>query len=177
MPYRRRTNLNYPTKVLLHWSQKANAYSLKWQDTHHWTEMQIFITYLKSLPYGDYEYDPDNRTWFFMEKYLSNIQAMFDGLKSVGCFDVDFQEKMEGWSFIGNKDIDIGKYLDLFKSITTTDPRVINYDEAKKTYRRACMRLHPDRGGDAQQMSSLNEAWLHIEQTHYKMKKEVEYAG
>jgi len=174
MHYRRRTNINYPTQVLLHWSQKANAYSLKWQDTHHWTEMQIFITYLKSLPYGDYEYDPDNKTWFFMEKYLKNIQDMFTALSPTNSFDVDFQEKPTN-TFSG-KFVSIDTYIDKFKQLAGEDIRGLEYDKAKKVYRRTCMRLHPDRGGNANDMSSLNEAWLHIEQTHYKVRKETEYA-
>lgn len=180
MAYRRRSYVsNYgpqPTKVLLHWSTKANAYSLRWMDTKHWTEMQIFITYLKSLPYGDYEYDPDNKTWFFMEKYLPHIQAMFDGLKSVNCFDVDFQEKPIGGGFVG-KFVSIDKYLDTFKILSGKDIRTLDHDKAKKIYRHTCMKLHPDRGGNASDMSSLNEAWLHIETTHFKIKKEVEYSN
>lgn len=174
--YKRRTqwrDTSQPTRVFLHWSNKTGGYTLKWENTNHWNEMQPFISYLKTLPWGEYEYDVDTKTWGFTEKYLPQIQAMFDTLKPANVFDVDFQGKPDNQTNFASF-ISIDVYLDKFKNITGEDIKNKEYNLAKKDYRRACMRLHPDKGGDPKVMSELNECWLHIEQTHFKINKTME---
>lgn len=164
-----------PTKVTLAWSQKSSAYALKFHDTQHWNEMQIFITYLKTIPYGERDYNPEDKTWFFVEKYLPQIQSMLAPLEQAGIFVTEFQEKPANQTFTG-KFVSIDTYIDDFKVLSGgVDIRNLDYPTAKKAYRKACMLHHPDRGGDAKKMSTLNEAWLHIEESHFNIKKDIEY--
>jgi hypothetical protein len=37
------------------------------------------------------------------------------------------------------------------------------------------MRLHPDRGGNAQKMAEFNECWDIIKERHFKLGKKIEY--
>jgi hypothetical protein len=177
-------NSNQPTKVSIYWSQKASAYSIKFMDTHHWDEMQIFIQYLKNIPYGERDYDPDNKTWFLIEKHLGGFKQMLEMIPQH--FTVDFQEKPTQ-AFQGSF-VPIDIYLDKFKTLTDIDARTTEYTVAKKAYRRVCMANHPDlHRGDIDSrtgevidygkiMSSINECWTSIEKEFYKMKKEPEYA-
>jgi DnaJ domain len=178
MGYKRRSwQYSNPTKVQLHWSNKSSAYSLKFLDTSHWTEMQIFITLLNSYPYGDREYDPDNKIWYFMEKYLPEIQALFELLSPQKVFDVDFIEKPTGQAFVGTF-VSNDTFFKTFNSLTGQDIKGLDYTEAKKVYRRVCLLFHPDRHkGDleiSKKMSSINEAWNMLEQNFYKTRKEME---
>lgn len=164
-----------PTPVTLAWSQKSSAYSLKFQDTNHWNEMQPFIAYLKTIPYGERDYDPENKIWYFVEKYLSNIRAMLDPMEQAGIFTVTFHEKPANQTSFA-KFVPLDLYIDKFKNISGVDIKQMDYATAKKAYRRACMQNHPDRGGDPAKMADLNESWMHIEESHFNIKKDIEYS-
>lgn len=165
-----------PTPVDIYWSQKASAYALKFQNTYHWNEMQPFMSYLKAQPYGEWEYDPQDKTWFFIEKHLPKIQEMFDVLKPVNAFNVTFTQKPEGQTNAAVL-VPIEVYLEKFKNISGQDIKNLDHIQAKKIYRKACLQNHPDHGGDSAIMASLNEAWVQIESKHYNIKKEIEYAS
>lgn len=173
-PRRRRWRPSGPTQVDLYWSQKYGAYALKWHDTYHWDEMQPFMSYLKSAPYGEYQYDPDEKIWYFMEKYLSNIRAMFDALAPAHVFSVNFVEKPQAQTnFV--KFISIDTYIGTFNKLTGVDIKNLDFSKAKREYFKACMRLHPDKGNDPAQMTELNVAWDAIQSEHFKIKKEITY--
>lgn len=169
-----RYNRNSATKVDLHWSQKAGAYSLHFHNMYHFNESRVFMNTIKTLPWGEYEYDDTTKTWFFHEKILGQIQALFSAIESTNIFDVDFIPKPDNQAF-QTTFVSIDTYLDKFKQYSGEDIRGMDYNAAKKLYRRTCMKMHPDRGGDTALMSDMNEAWLHIEETHFKIKKEVQY--
>lgn len=163
-----------PTKVDLYWSQKAGSYTIKWHDTNHFDEMKPIMSYLKMQPYGEWQYDPDNKIWYFMEKYLANVLAMLDTLKPLNIFDVTFVPKPENQVF-QTKFISIDTYLDKFKVLTGFDCRNSEFKIAKKEYFKACMKLHPDKGNDPQNMTDLNVAWDAIQSEYFKIKKEIVY--
>lgn len=178
MSYRRRYSgfRSYesgPTTVTIHWSNKSGAYAIKFNDTRHWDKMQICIQYIKNFPYGERDYDPDNKTWFLVEKHISGLKQMLELMPE--SFTVDWQEKPSNTPTATFVPMEV--YLNRFKDLAGEDISKLTYDQAKKIYRRACMLNHPDRnGGDGTKMSSINEAWSNIEQNFYKMKKEVDYA-
>lgn len=164
-----------PTKVTVHWSNKYNAYAINWQDTNHWNEMQPFISFLKSIPYGERDYDADNRIWYLAEQHLDKFMAMLDLMPS-SIFEKDFQKKPDNQTNF-HTFVSVDTYLDKFKELTGFDVRGQDYNDAKKIYRRSALANHPDRnGGDGSKMSDINEAWSHIESLHFKIKKEPEYA-
>src|SRR5207245_10426113 len=45
---------------------------------------------------------------------------------------------------------------------------LVPYDAAKRCFLLAAQTHHPDKGGDAQKMSKLNELWSRIEKEFYK---------
>jgi hypothetical protein len=49
----------------------------------------------------------------------------------------------------------------VFARLTGSRPSTL--EEAKKLYRIAAVRLHPDRGGDGDQMAQLNVAWAEVQ--------------
>jgi hypothetical protein len=183
MSYKRRytglnSNYNYksnvPTRVTIHWSMSYSAYAIKFENTYHWEQMQIFIQYLKNLPYGERDYDPDNKIWYLMEKHLSGFKQMLEMIPQH--FTVDFVEK-PSQTFQGNF-VSVDTYLDKFQTLTTYNLRTLDYEQAKKIYRKAALLWHPDRNnGDASRMTDINECWSNIEKLHYNVKKEAEYAN
>lgn len=175
--YQYENNRNTPTKVSLHWSQKASAYSIQFHNTYHWNEMQPFINYFKQLPYGEKDTTgPPDWIWFFHEKYLVSVQGMLKVMEDANIFEVDFQDKPVGQSFTSTF-VPLEVYFDKFLKLTGEDIKDSDYARAKKIYRHACLRLHPDKGGDPQDMASLNEVWTYLELNHYKEKKEIIYAS
>ncbi len=180
MSYRRRySGVGYsrsgnPTTVTIHWSTKSSAYAIKFNDTYHWDQMQIFIQYLKNIPYGERDYDPENKVWYLMEKHLDGFKSMMEMIPEH--FVIDFQGKPENQPYVG-KFVSVDTYLDQFQILTTYNLRTMKYDEAKKVYRKCAMLWHPDRNnGDAGRMTEINECWSNIERLYFKQKKEPEYA-
>lgn len=169
---------NYPTKVTITWSQQYSAYALKFQDTHHYQEMTPIMNFIKSNPYGEYTYDPDNKIWYFAEKYLQQVRTLIDAFGS-SIFELSFTEKPPINNTFTSKVISVDTYLSNFRTITGEDISKLEYDQAKKIYRRVCMKYHPDRNpGDddiAAKMSSINEIWCKLEEMHYKTRSQQQY--
>src|SRR5579859_395832 len=153
-----------PTKVNLTWSQQYSAYALKFMDTGHFGEMTPIMNFLKAQPYGEYTYDPDNKIWYFDEKHLKQVRVLIDAF-GPSIFETHFQEKPQNQSFT-SKFVSVDTYLDRFKELTGEDIRSLEYNNAKKIYRRICMLYHPDRHpGDSSiaiKMSSINETWTEL---------------
>lgn len=177
--YRRNYDPNWrknagPTKTIVHWSAKNGAYYIKWMDTNHWDEMQVMINYIKGFPYGEREYNPDDKSWLLIEKHINGLKTMIEMIPSH--FTLDWQEKPLEQATT-TKFIPMDVHLDNFKTITGFDIRGKEHKDAKRIYFRACMQLHPDHNsGDAIQMTELNVAWTAIEKEHYKKGVQQEYA-
>ncbi len=124
--------------------------------------MQVFIGYLKNLPTTERDYDPENKVWYFQEKHLQAIQEMLKLLPEY--FTIDFIEKPTNQtnthSFIP-REVWETKYKQL-TGLQTTE---------KRDYLRWIMKNHPDKGGDSNLVSAVNECWSEMN------KKEIEYAS
>jgi hypothetical protein len=166
---------NYPTKVTISWSQQYSAYALKFCDTHHYQEMTPIMNFIKSNPYGDYTYDPDNKIWYFAEKYLQQVRTLVDAFGS-SIFETDFHEKPPlNYSF-SSKTISVETYLQNFRDLTGEDIKNLDYNSAKRIYHRVCMKFHPDRNPDfASTMRSINEIWAELEKLHFKTRSQIVY--
>lgn len=182
MAYKRNSYSNYnsygPTTVYIHWSQKAGAYSVKYSDLKYFGEIQAFNHYMKTKPWGEYEYDPETKVWFLAEKHVNGLMEMINLLgpsSNVHHFTIDFQKKPDGQVNTA-KFVPVEIYKKTFTDLSGSSIEGLDYAAAKKLYRRAALNLHPDRGGCAAKMASLNEAWMHIESQVYNVKKDVEYA-
>lgn len=160
------------TKVDLYWSSKSGAYALKFNDTKHWNEMQVFISYIKTQPTNERDYDPVNKVWYFIEKHLPQIQEMFKLLPNI--FEVDFVEKPVGQANI-HTFVPVDTYLDKFKTLTGEDLKGKEYNDAKKVYRKLCLKYHPDIVHNNEPMSSINQLWTELEKVYFLKTKEMEY--
>lgn len=173
MHWRDRNN-NRRTKVQLYWSSLTNAYSLKFENTYKWTQMQGVLTWIKqTIPQGiERDYDPELRTWYIHEKHLDKLKQLLE-LLSVD-FELDFIPKPEGQASF-EKFVPTEVYLQTFNKITGVSIDSLSVDEAKRVYRRTCMLLHPDKNPGRPDISSriydLNEAWSQLQIKHFKTKE------
>jgi len=169
---------NYPsTPVSIYWSQKYGAYALKFSNTQHFNEMTPIINFLKSKPYGESTYDPTDKVWYFAEEHLGSVRYLFKAF-GTSIFTLSLQEKPTntGHSYLqGQKVISTDQHFSRFAELTGENIKSLDYLDAKKIYRRFCMRLHPDKGGDPATMSAVNEIWSDLERVWYKTTKEPEY--
>src|SRR5271157_5425346 len=166
---------NYPTKVTIQWSQQYSAYALKFQDTGHFQEMSPIMNFIKSNPYGEYTYDPDNKIWYFAEKYLAQVRTLIDAF-GASIFETIFTEKPPlNYSFT-SKTISVDTYLNDFEKLTGYNLRNLEYNDARKIYRKMCMKFHPDISPEnASTMSSINEIWTELEKLHFKTRSQQQY--
>jgi len=177
---RRRYYNNRPTKVFLHWDSNIGAYSFKFNDTFHWDQMQGVLTWVKQtfIIAVERDYDPDTKTWFLKDMHIKELKMLLENIRE---FTLDFIEKPDD-AYVPNF-VPMDQYLNTFKEITGHDINTATsstagsngYDDAKKAYRKACFRYHPDRNPDnpdcARKISALNEAWLNLETRHFKTKE------
>jgi hypothetical protein len=133
------------------------------------------MNFIKSTPYGEYTYDPDNKVWYFTEKYLTQVRSLIDAFgKSI--FILTFTEKPPVNHSFSSKIISIENYLQKFRNLTGEDISQLDYNTAKKVYRRVCMKFHPDRNPEfANTMSSINEVWSELEEVHFKTRSHQQY--
>jgi hypothetical protein len=165
------------TKVTIHWSNKSAAFAIKFCDTKHWNEMQIAIQYIKNFPYGERDYDPENKVWFLVEKHIPGLKTILEALPQY--FEIDYQEKPTNQTNT-HTFVPIDVWIEKFKSLTTFDVKDMEYSKAKMIYRKFCKVYHPDlnpQDDTKKLMSDLNECWNALELNHYKNKKEPEYVS
>jgi hypothetical protein len=179
MPYRRRPSWldSSPTttKVSIHWSSKSSAFAIKFSDTKNWNQMQILIQYLKNIPYGERDYDPETKVWFLIEKYIEPFKEMVSLMNQF--FSLDFTPKPTEQT---NQAvfIPVDVYLDKFKNLTGHDIKGIEYPVARKQYLRWLMINHPDKKPENHILvRDVNECWSALELNYFKTKKETEYAS
>jgi len=165
---------NDPTTVTIHWSQKSSAFAIKFQDTKHWNEMQIALAYIKNFPYGERDYDPENKIWFLVEQHVPGLKTILENLPQY--FSVDFIDKPTGGTNHGTF-VPIDTWIEKFTSLTGQVIKGIEYGEAKRVYRKWQLKNHPDVGGDPRVASAVNECWSQLELNLYKKRKEPEYVS
>ena len=173
MAYRRnwRYNPHHQVEVSLYWSQITGCYALKFDRIDgKWNSVQAIITWLKlTVPSGEREYDDVNKVWFVHEKFFDTIKGVIEANPNFNCKVV---EKPVGSSTV--QFVPTETYIAKFKELTGEDIMATEYTVALKVYRKASLRLHPDRnGGDGSKMSELNQAWDAIKDKHFKIAKPV----
>lgn len=173
--YRSKYRFTGPTSVSITWSQQYSAYAIKWTDTRHFQEMSPVINFIKSNPYGEYTYDPDNKVWYIAEKYIKQVITLLEAFGNK-IFEVTFTEKPPLNYAISSKTISIESYLQKFRDLTGEDIKNLEYIDAKRIYRRVCLKFHPDRNPEfATTMSSVNEIWSELEKVHFKTRSQQQY--
>jgi hypothetical protein len=169
--YMRRYNSG-KTSVSLAWNPALGAYDLKFNNTNNWDKIQGVLIWLKqTIPSHERDYNIETKVWGIHEKHVPVLKKL---LELITDFDFIFIEKPEQEvSFTTFVPLDV--YKQTFKEITGEEVNEGDYSISKRTYRRAAMRLHPDKNPNnvlaASQMSSLNEAWLNLEVKLFKVKE------
>jgi hypothetical protein len=185
MSYKRRSvwqdsfGSSHITSVYVHWSQKSSAYMITYSDAKNFNEMMILNGYIKNQPQGEKDVQMDDSsgkkvwTWYLHEKHIIAFNEMVKAMPNH--FKLDFIEKPTGQTNM-SMFIPVDVYLTKFKNIVGEDIKDIEYDKAKKVYRRWIMKNHPDVGGDSKIASEINTCWTELERIYFKTKKETEYA-
>jgi hypothetical protein len=127
---------------------------------------------LKTLiPSGDRSFDPQTKHWFVKEQYGEFLRSM--AVSAFGVHAVSFTSKTVAEQSAQAQQSSWRPPLQT--SGGTTESAVLeffamlSYDDAKTSYRRAALTVHPDKqGGDAAKMARLNELWSRLEKEYYK---------
>lgn len=155
------------TKITVSWSHKAGAYQVVFgKFGPNYNLAQTLMSFMKSQPYGEYDYDPDNKIWYLHEKHIPSLRTMVETLKDY--FEEEFIQKPDENNLLQEQKIPVEVWIQKYKTLTGLD----NTD--RKNYLRWIMKNHPDVGGDSSLVSSVNEAWSNINK---KEQKEIEYAN
>ena len=176
-----------PTVIHIHWSQKSGSYSVKYGDLKHFEELKMFNLYMKTRPWGEYEYDSENKIWYLHEKHLQGLLDIIAPLgpvtdknpNTLHHFDIDLQGKPANGNIFQSQFVPIDKYKKIFADLSGEKLDGLDYKSALRIYRQTCRQLHPDvNPNGATQMSELNEAWDVIKARIYNIKpvsQEVEF--
>ena len=115
-----------------------------------------------ALPASDRSFDFDTKIWTFTERHLTAIASLVEKLwhtKPTIITRIQVERANSGGNIITSATID---------SVIATFVKMLPYEAMQQAYKRAAMLMHPDRGGDMEQMSKLNAAWQRLERELYK---------
>lgn len=123
-----------------------------------------FIEAIKALiPASDRAYDDQTKIWLFSERYfvpVSNLAKRVYGANYVSIMTRQQAEANNQKSIARGV---VGKIEDTFVVFV----KLLPFGAAAKAYRQAAVEMHPDRGGNPEQMARLNEVWSRIKKEHY----------
>jgi len=149
-------------KCVIFWDVKVAAYQLQMKGD--FGKIDKTVQFLKgAIPHSDRNWEPLTKTWTFTEKYLDGVSkfcVLIFGSQEVAVLSRD---KVEGQS--RNISVSGTNTLDL---TIIAFVKLLPYEAAQRAYKMAAMNLHPDRGGDMESMTRLNQAWSKLEKELYK---------
>jgi hypothetical protein len=150
-------------KVMIYWDVKIQAYQLKMKTD--FDRIEKVVSFLKTaIPHTDRSWDPNTKTWTFIEKYLDGVEKLCKVIYGNSEVAVLTKASVEGQT----KNQAVAS-----QTISGTDAtllefmKLLPYEAAQKAYKAACFVLHPDRGGNMEAMSKLNASWQKIEREVY----------
>ena len=156
-------------KCRIVWDLNTQAYLINLGSD---ARLKAYVEVLKqSVPSGDRSYDSDTRTWFVKEGYGEGLrllaQSVF-GIHNVSFVSRTVAEQQQA-NFVPLHGPTVEQVVGEFLILTGFDKQVkLDYDTAKRAYRRTALTLHPDKGGDAVKMARLNEVWKRVEKEYFK---------
>jgi hypothetical protein len=158
-------------KASIFWDSSIQAYRLKMQADY--AKIEKCIEFLKKfIPHSDRELivkeDPSTKkkdyTWTFTEKYLQgtvDFMKLIFGAPEVACVTRAQVEATQ------QPRTPLTATSNPTASACYEFLKTISYEDAQKAYRSAAIRLHPDRGGDMEQMTKVNSLWTKIQKEIY----------
>lgn len=133
-----------------------------------------FVESVKSLiPSGSRTYDPTTKFWNVTEQYGEFLRKLAETAFGVGCVSFTSRQVASQASQSQQRAY-TGQIPTTTNGTSTTEDCVVAfmnlvpYEAAKRAYLLAAQNHHPDKGGDAQKMSRLNELWSRIEKEFYR---------
>lgn len=158
-------------KASVFWDTSIQAYRLKLQGDYK--KIETCVEFLKKqIPHSDRELtikeDPvthkKDYTWTFTEKYFDGtvkfLQLIY-GSQEVAAVSRQQVEAAQA------PRMPIATHQNPTAQACYEFLKAIPYEAAQKAYREAAMRLHPDRGGDMEQMSKVNSLWTKLQKEIY----------
>lgn len=150
-------------KVMIYWDVKIQAYQLKMKTD--FDRIEKVVTFLKqAIPHSDRSWDPNTKTWTFIEKYLDGVDKfckLVYGAQEVAVLN---RQAVEGQS---KQSVNPQVMITGIDATLLEFMKLLPYEAAQKAYKAACFVLHPDRGGNMELMSKLNASWQRIEKEVY----------
>jgi len=122
-----------------------------------------FVEFLKmGIPASDRAYDPSTKVWSFTDKYFDIIADMARRVwRGPGEVVIITKAQAEA-AQQSAPGMSVSKQTpgDVLKDFAALLP----VEALEAAYKRACMTLHPDKGGSMEKMSQLNALWTRIKQ-------------
>jgi len=115
---------------------------------------------------GGYD-DPESKRWY----YPADVREKVEHTLALYGFWITTLQRFDH-SHISVEIEDVGAdYLSEFAEIVGYDdnPSQLTLDQAKLLYRKAAIKLHPDRGGSSDAMAELNITWQHVQKQLFKV--------
>jgi hypothetical protein len=163
-------------KASLIYDQASGGYSLKFDidryDREGWNKLKLVTGALKAtIPASDRDYDPTSYTWFFHEKHFKTVRILVEnGCGTSNVFVMEKPEEQTATAVFVALDVDVTKFLNYVGA--AAEDEIKDFDKAKKFYRKAALKFHPDRNPNgAADMSALNEVWNRLQKDYWKVKE------
>lgn len=158
-------------KAQLFWDTSVSAYRLKMHGD--WSKTEKIVDFLKKqIPHSDRNLDVQedatthkkNYTWTFTEKYFDGTVKFLHLVFGSGEVAVITRAQVEAAQ---QPRLPLQQAGSPLANASYEFLKAIPYEAAQKAYREAAIRLHPDRGGDMEKMSTVNALWTKIQREIY----------
>ena len=124
-----------------------------------------FIEAIKALiPASDRAFDSQTLIWMFNERFFTAVSTLAQKVYGASYVSITTRQQAEANNRKGIARGVTGKIEDTFVVFV----KLLPFNAAAKAYRQAAIEMHPDRGGNVEQMARLNEVWSRIKKEHYK---------
>ena len=176
---------NYHSKDMkanFHYEEALDAYKI----TFGYNEQIIEFIKL-AVPSSKRSWNRDEKAWYVDASYKDALLLMFKG-KGYTCDvfskedfvkfmeeNAKFQQEYQRTVALVNTDQEVPKFISLLEkagykfSAAAIEELKVNEAFAQQYYRKAALKLHPDRNnGDGSAMSELNATWRNLKEFLYK---------
>lgn len=150
-----------PIKCKIWWDTTISAYhiSVPYND-------QFRETLKRLIPASHRDFDEDAKIWIVAEEFLKPIVSLANAVwPQAGSVSVVDRAMAEATSSSTSSTAVSGGLPSMCEQFMA----LLDPGEAQELYRKASLRLHPDRGGDMEKMTQLNTLWGRIKKEIYKL--------
>lgn len=129
---------------------------------------ESFVNGLKGvIPDDQRSWNPVAKLWYLTERYGPMLKTLADSVFGVGNVTFYSRQDVESRAQSQTRQLVAADPTNVHKAIVEFFG-LIPYDDAKSLYRKLCLTLHPDKGGDTAEAATLNASWATIEKEYYR---------